>query len=52
MRPRGRKFRLRRGGLSFWGPRHGCESPRDVAANIDYLESIQEKPAAPAGELQ
>jgi hypothetical protein len=27
-------------------------SPQDVAAIIDYLESIQEKPAAPAGEPQ
>ena len=27
-------------------------SPQDVAAIIDYLESIQEKPAAPAGEAQ
>src|SRR5262245_61022964 len=25
-------------------------SPQDVSAIIDYLESIQEKPAAPAGE--
>jgi mono/diheme cytochrome c family protein len=27
-------------------------SPQDVAAIIDYLESIQEKPADPAGEPQ
>jgi cytochrome c len=27
-------------------------SPQDVAAIIDYLESIQEKPAAPSGEAQ
>jgi cytochrome c len=27
-------------------------SPQDVAAIIDYLESIQEKPAAPAGGPQ
>jgi hypothetical protein len=27
-------------------------SPQDVAAIIDYLESIQENPAAPAGEAQ
>ena len=27
-------------------------SPQDVGAIIDYLESIQEKPAAPSGEPQ
>jgi cytochrome c len=27
-------------------------SPQDVAAIIDYLESIQEKPVAPSGEAQ
>lgn len=27
-------------------------SPQDVEAIVEYLESIQEKPAAPAGEAQ